>query len=138
MRPHPVTVRTWDVGVEEFAPGGPTSPNPALGERALRLLRRSPEPFRVQLRALLRAGRQGPLRIMFPFAAGSADLRLALDLLQEAREELRREGVEFREDVPVGLNLEVPGAALVADLLAAGGGVLQRGDERPGAVPVGR
>jgi phosphotransferase system enzyme I (PtsI) len=118
MRPYPVTVRTWDVGQEEFVPGGPSSPNPALGERALRLIRRAPDPFRVQLRALLRAGRQGPLRILFPFAAGFADLRLALDLVQEAREELRREGVEFREDVPVGLNLEVPGAALVADLLA--------------------
>jgi len=118
MRPHPVTVRTWDVGVEVSAPGGPTSANPALGERALRLIRRSPDPFRIQLRALLRAGRHGPLRILFPFASGPDDLRLALDLLEQARDELRREGVEFREDVPVGLNLEVPGAALVADLLA--------------------
>ena len=82
MRPHPVTVRTWDVGQEEFAPGGPSSPNPALGERALRLLRRAPDPFRVQLRALLRAGQHGPLRILFPFAAGFADLRLALDLVR--------------------------------------------------------
>jgi phosphotransferase system enzyme I (PtsI) len=118
MRPHPVTVRTWDVGQEEFVPGGPSSPNPALGERALRLVRRAPDAFRVQLRALLRAGRQGPLRILFPFAAGFADLRLALDLVEQARAELRREGIDFREDVPVGLNLEVPGAALVADLLA--------------------
>jgi phosphoenolpyruvate-protein phosphotransferase (PTS system enzyme I) len=118
MRPHPVTVRTWDVGQEEFAPGGPSSPNPALGERALRLLRRAPDAFRVQLRALLRAGQHGPLRILFPFASGFSDMRLALDLVQQAREELRREGVAFQEDVPVGLNLEVPGAALVADLLA--------------------
>ncbi|HSB60587.1 MAG TPA: phosphoenolpyruvate--protein phosphotransferase [Vicinamibacteria bacterium] len=118
MRPHPVTVRTWDVGLEELAPGGPSSPNPALGERALRLVRRSPEPFRLQLRALLRAGLHGPLRIMFPFASGPTDLRLALGLLEEARAELRREGVAFREDVPVGLNLEVPSAALTADLLA--------------------
>jgi phosphotransferase system enzyme I (PtsI) len=118
MRPHPVTVRTWDVGQEEFVPGGPSSPNPALGERALRLVRRAPDAFRIQLRALLRAGRQGPLRILFPFAAGFADLRLALDLVEQARTELRREGVDFREDVPVGLNLEVPGAALMADLLA--------------------
>jgi phosphoenolpyruvate-protein phosphotransferase (PTS system enzyme I) len=118
MRPHPVTVRTWDVGQEEFAPGGPSTPNPALGERALRLLRRAPDAFRVQIRALLRAGTHGPLRILFPFAAGFSDLRLALDLVERAREELRREGVPFREDVPVGLNLEVPGAALVADLLA--------------------
>ncbi len=118
MRPHPVTVRTWDVGLEDLAPGGPSSPNPALGERALRLVWRSPEAFRVQLRALLRAGLHGPMRIMFPFASGPADLRLAQALVEQARAELRREGVPFREDVPVGLNLEVPSAALTADLLA--------------------
>ena len=59
IAPHPVTVRTWDVGPEDLVPGGPTSANPALGERALRLMRRAPEPFRAQLRALLRAGRHG-------------------------------------------------------------------------------
>jgi phosphotransferase system enzyme I (PtsI) len=118
MHPHPVTVRTWDVGLEALGPSGPSSPNPALGERALRLLRRSPEPFRVQLRALLRAGLHGPVRIMFPFVSGAADLRLALGLLEEARASLRAEGIAFRPDVPVGVNLEVPGAALVADLLA--------------------
>jgi len=119
MHPHPVTVRTWDVGLEALGPVGPSSPNPALGERALRLVRRSPEPFRVQLRALLRAGEHGPIRIMFPFVGGVGDLHLALALLDEAKEELRREGVRFREDVPVGINIEVPSAAVVADLLAA-------------------
>jgi phosphotransferase system enzyme I (PtsI) len=73
----------------------------------------------VQLRALLRAGRQGPVRIMFPFVSGLRDLRLALALLEQAKAELRAEGVPFREDVPVGVNLEVPSAAVVADLLAA-------------------
>jgi phosphotransferase system enzyme I (PtsI) len=119
MHPHPVTVRTWDVGLEALGPAGPSSPNPALGERALRLLRRAPDPFRVQLRALLRAGRQGPVRIMFPFVSGPGDLRVALSLLEQAKEELRTEGVPFREDVPVGVNVEVPSAAVVADLLAA-------------------
>ncbi len=119
MHPHPVTVRTWDVGLEALGPVGRSSPNPALGERALRLLRRSPDPFRVQLRALLRAGEHGPLRIMFPFVGGVGDLRLVLSLLDEAKEEMRREGVRFREDVPVGINIEVPSAAVVADLLAA-------------------
>jgi phosphotransferase system enzyme I (PtsI) len=118
LRPYPVTVRTWDVGLEDLAPGGPSSPNPALGERALRLLRRSPEPFRVQLRALLRAAQKGPLRIMFPFTGGGADLALALELLEEARAELRRDGLPFGEEVSVGLNLEVPSAAVTADLLA--------------------
>jgi phosphotransferase system enzyme I (PtsI) len=119
IHPHPVTVRTWDVGLEALGMVVPSAPNPALGERALRLLRRSPDPFRVQLRALLRAGEHGPVRIMFPFVGGVGDLHLALSLLEEAREELRREGARFREDVPVGINLEVPSAAVVADLLAA-------------------
>ena len=118
MHPHPVTVRTWDVGPEVVGRIGPPSLNPALGERALRLLRHSPDPFRVQLRALLRAGEHGPIRIMFPFVGGVGDLHMALALLDQAREELRREGVRFREDVPVGINLEVPSAAVVADLLA--------------------
>lgn len=119
MHPHPVTVRTFDVGLEALGTVAPSGPNPALGERALRLLRRSPGPFRVQLRALLRAGEHGPIRIMFPFVSGVGDLRLALGVLEEAKEELRRDGVRFREDVPVGINLEVPSAAVVADLLAA-------------------
>jgi phosphotransferase system enzyme I (PtsI) len=118
VHPHPVTIRTWDVGAEELAPGGPSSPNPALGERALRLLVRDPAPFRTQLRAILRAATAGPLRIMFPFVAGPADLRAALELLEEAKRGLRLEGVAMGEQVPVGLNLELPSAALTVDLLA--------------------
>jgi phosphotransferase system enzyme I (PtsI) len=119
MHPYPVTVRTWDIGLEALDALSPSSPNPALGERALRLLRRSPEPFRIQLRALLRAGVHGPVRIMFPFVGGVGELHLALTLLNEVRGELDRTGVPFRADVPVGINLEVPSAAVVADLLAA-------------------
>jgi phosphotransferase system enzyme I (PtsI) len=119
MHPFPVTVRTWDVGGEALGPAGPSSPNPALGERALRLLRRSEEPFKVQLRALLRAGAHGPIRIMFPFVSGVSDLRLALALLEQAKAELRAEGAAFRDDVPTGVNIEVPSAAVVADRLAA-------------------
>jgi phosphoenolpyruvate-protein phosphotransferase (PTS system enzyme I) len=118
LAPRPVTVRTWDVGPEDLVPGGPTSANPALGERALRLLRRAPEPFRAQLRALLRASFAGELRIMFPFVSGPADLRLVLGLLEETREGLRKDGVAFGEHVPIGLTLEVPSAAATADLLA--------------------
>ncbi|MFI4947121.1 MAG: phosphoenolpyruvate--protein phosphotransferase, partial [Burkholderiales bacterium] len=119
MHPFPVTVRTWDVGGDALGASGPSSPNPALGERALRLMRRSQEPFRVQLRALLRAGSHGPIRIMFPFVSGLSDLRAALALLDQVRSELRAEGMAFRDDVPVGLNIEVPSAAVVADRLAA-------------------
>ena len=118
MRPFPVTVRTWDVELADLAPGGPSSANPALGERALRLLHRSPGAFRTQIRALLRAGEHGPLRIVFPFVSGPEDLAAALELVAEARSELRRGGVAFSNDVPIGLNLEVPSAAATADLLA--------------------
>jgi phosphotransferase system enzyme I (PtsI) len=118
MGSQPVTVRTWDVGREDLAPGGPSSTNPALGERALRLLGRDRAPFRTQLRALLRAALKGPLRIMFPFIGGVADLRAALALLEESREELRREGIPFEENVLVGVTVELPSAAATADLLA--------------------
>ena len=119
MHPFPVTVRTWDVGGEAIGPAGPSSPNPALGERALRLLHRSAEPFRVQVKALLRAGSHGPIRIMFPFVSGVPELRAALALVEQAKAELRAEGTAFRDDVPIGINVEVPSAAVVADRLAA-------------------
>jgi len=119
VRPHAVTVRTWDVGPEDLAPGGPTSPNPALGERSLRLLRRAPEAFRGQLRALLQAAAHGALRIMFPFVSGPADFEEARQLLEEARQELSRDGLPFGDRVPVGVTIEVPSAAMTADLLAS-------------------
>jgi phosphoenolpyruvate-protein phosphotransferase (PTS system enzyme I) len=118
LHPYPVTVRTFDVGPEDVAPGGPTSPNPALGERALRLLGRVPDFFRVQMRALLRASLFGPLRIMFPFVGGPSDLQRALALLGECRDDLRAAGVNLPDHVPVGITLEVPSAAATADLLA--------------------
>jgi phosphotransferase system enzyme I (PtsI) len=118
VRPHPVTVRTWDVEADELSPGGPSMLNPALGERGSRLMRRCPEPFRVQLRALLRTALHGPLRIMLPFVSGPEDARWALDLLEQERQALRHERTPFAEDVEVGVNVEVPSAAATADLLA--------------------
>jgi phosphotransferase system enzyme I (PtsI) len=119
MAPHPVTVRTWDVGLADLALGGPSAANPALGERALRLLPRAPDAFHRQLRALLRAAPQGPLRVLFPFVGGPADLRLAEGLLAAARDSLAAEGLEHAPRIDLGLNLEVPAAALTADLMAA-------------------
>jgi phosphotransferase system enzyme I (PtsI) len=116
--PHPVTVRTWDIGVEDIAPGGPSSPNPALGQRAGRLLERAPEPFRVQLRALLRAAAHGRLRVMFPFVGGPADLARSLAFLGRVRDELAGEDLLHAARVEVGVNVELPSAALTADHLA--------------------
>ena len=119
MSPHAVTVRLWDLGPEDVPTGGPSSPNPALGERGLRLLRHAPEAFRTQIRALLRASAHGPLRLMLPFVSGRADLRVALDVIAQVRHALRAEGQAMAEELPVGVNVEVPSAALTADLLAA-------------------
>jgi phosphotransferase system enzyme I (PtsI) len=118
MSPLPVTVRTWDLGPEDLPTGGPSSPNPALGERGLRLLHRAPEAFRTQVRALLRASAHGPLRLMFPFISGRADLREALALVDEVRDALRAEGHPLAARLPIGVNVEVPSAALTADQLA--------------------
>ncbi|HVR69212.1 MAG TPA: phosphoenolpyruvate--protein phosphotransferase [Vicinamibacteria bacterium] len=117
MSPHSVTVRAFDLGPEDLPTGGPSSPNPALGERGLRLLRHAPDAFRAQLRALLRASAHGPLRLMLPFISGGTDLREALDLLEEVRGVLASEGQVMAGKLPIGVNLEVPSAALTADLL---------------------
>ena len=92
--------------------------NPALGLRAIRYCLKQPEMFRLQLRALLRASVHGNLRIMFPMISGVAELRAARRLLADVREELRREGAPVRDDVPIGIMVELPSAALVSDRLA--------------------
>ncbi len=119
LAPKPVTIRTFDLGGDKL-PAGMRVPaeNPALGLRAIRYCLKQPDMFRLQLRALLRASVHGNLRIMFPMISGVAELRAARRLLADVREELRREGAPVREDVPVGIMIELPSAALVADRLA--------------------
>ena len=92
--------------------------NPALGLRAIRYCLRQPELFRTQLRALLRASVHGNLKIMFPMISGVAELRAARRALDEVRAELERAGAPMKEDIPVGIMIELPSAALIADRLA--------------------
>lgn len=119
--PYPVTMRTFDLGSDKqcrfFVPGEPEA-NPAMGLRSLRLALREREAFLTQLRGLLRAGLHGPLRIMLPLVSGLGELRLALEAVEEARQQLDEEGMAFDPDVPVGIMIELPSAAMVADLLA--------------------
>ncbi len=119
LAPKPVTIRTFDLGGDKL-PIGMRVPaeNPALGLRAIRYCLRQPDMFRVQLRALLRASVHGNLRLMFPMISGVGELRAAKRQLAEVREELRREGVRIRDDIPLGIMIELPSAALVADRLA--------------------
>jgi phosphotransferase system enzyme I (PtsI) len=119
MAPGRVTVRTFDVSeaqlrIEHAAVEGARAP---LGLRGVRLSLTLGEIFEAQLRALLRAAAHGPLRIMFPFVSGVEELRAARAALRRAADTLRARG-ESVPDVPVGVMIEVPSAALTADLLA--------------------
>ncbi len=116
----PVTIRTLDVGGDKVVPelGGFAERNPILGWRAIRFCLARPDLFKQQLRALLRASVHGRLRIMFPMISGVEELNQALEVLEEVKADLRDKGVPFDESVPVGLMIEVPSAAMTADILA--------------------
>ncbi len=116
------TIRTFDLGADKMASllGTPHEVNPALGLRSIRLcLTDTVRPlFKAQLRALLRASVNGPMRIMFPMISGIEELRHARAVLDEAADELDREGIPYAQGIPVGIMIEMPSSALVADLLA--------------------
>jgi phosphotransferase system enzyme I (PtsI) len=98
-------------------PGSET--NPALGLRAIRLCLQEDELFRTQLRAILRvSGITKNIRIMFPMISGLGELRLAKTVLDEVKQSLVQEGIEFDQDLQIGIMIEVPSAVAVADLLA--------------------
>jgi len=120
VAPHPVIIRTLDIGGDK-----PTEcleldheENPFLGCRAIRFCLRHPEIFKTQLRAILRAGMHGNVKMMFPMISGLEELLHAKALLAEAAAELCAAGKPFREDVELGLMIEVPSAAIMAGMLA--------------------
>ena len=120
MHPRPTIIRTLDFGGDKLASAIhlATEENPSLGLRAIRLCLHRPELFRGQLRAILRASAFGPLRIMYPMISGVAELRAANALLAEAKAELKAAGTAFDADIQVGAMIEIPSAAVIADLLA--------------------
>lgn len=120
MPENKIVIRTLDAGGDKQLPfiGGLTEANPALGLRAIRLCMVYPDIFKTQLRALLRASTVGKLHIMFPMIATVDELVSAKALLKEAADELTWEGIPHRTDIPVGIMIEVPAAAVIADVLA--------------------
>ncbi len=116
VAPHPLTVRTFDLGPEDLSPASPSSPNPALGLRAFRLLSKGSEYFRPQMRALLRAADETAIRILFPFVGGIRDAEEILAMVGEVEQDLRSAGRAFRRP-PLGAMIEIPSAALVARAL---------------------
>jgi phosphotransferase system enzyme I (PtsI) len=115
-----VTIRTLDLGGDKVMPGFhmTADSNPLLGWRAIRFCLARPEIFRTQLRALFRASVHGSLRIMFPLISGPREVDRITEIVSEVKADLRREGLPFREDVPIGIMIEVPSAAVTADILA--------------------
>ncbi len=120
MNGKPVVVRTLDIGGDKELPylELPKEMNPFLGFRAIRLCLDRQDIFRTQLRALLRASAHGDLRIMFPMIATLGEFRAARDLLLEEKAKLREEGKEVSDNIQLGIMVEIPSTAVLADQFA--------------------
>jgi phosphotransferase system enzyme I (PtsI) len=120
VAPRSAVIRTLDLGGEKVPSGLGLSaePNPALGLRGVRLAQLRPQVFRTQVRALLRASPAGCLKILLPMVSGVGELRFARAEIARAREDLRAEGHDVAPDVPLGVMIETPAAAMIADLIA--------------------
>lgn len=118
----PVVIRTLDLGAEKFPSSMKdvveATPNPALGLRSLRLTLHNLPLFKTQLRAILRAATLGNVRIMFPLVSTLLELRQAKMILSDVAEDLEEEGIPFNSKVKVGMMVEVPSAALLAEEFA--------------------
>jgi phosphotransferase system enzyme I (PtsI) len=116
----PIAIRTFDLGGDKYLKNQQKVPecNPFLGCRAIRFSLREKEIFKAQLRAILRASALGDVSIMFPMVSSLSELLEAKAVLQEAREELLARGEPMARRLPVGCMIEVPSAAIIADLLA--------------------
>ena len=117
MQGKPVIIRTLDVGGDKFIPywKRPPENNPFLGYRAIRYSLKEPVPFETQLRAILRASVFGNVKIMFPMVSTLSELREAKRIVNKIRLELKNDGVEVDEDIEIGIMVEVPVTALMAD-----------------------
>jgi len=118
----PVTVRTLDLGadkqVDGSRPGAPSSSNPALGLRAVRLCLKEQNLFRPQIRAILRLSAEAPVRMMIPMLSTTQELAQVMQIVSECQRELTQQGRAFDARMPIGAMIEVPAAAVCADVFA--------------------
>src|SRR6201993_1025239 len=120
VRPNPLIIRTFDLGGDKLAAGTVDigdELNPFLGWRAIRFCLENIDIFKTQLRAILRSGAVGNVKIMFPMISGLEELRHAMSILNECKEELNQSKVEIAERTEVGAMIEIPSAAISADAL---------------------
>ena len=120
VKDNPVIVRTLDLGGDKFLSHLeiPREMSPFLGWRAIRFCLARPDMFKIQLRAILRASVHGNLKLMYPMISGIEELRKANILLEECRKELKEKGLAFNDSMEVGAMIEVPSAAMTADIIA--------------------
>ena len=122
LKGFPVTVRTLDLGadkqVDGARPDAPATSNPALGLRAVRLCLKEQSLFRPQIRAILRASACGPVRMMIPMLANTTELDQVLRIVRDCKRELDERGEGYDASMPVGAMIEVPAAAICADIFA--------------------
>ncbi|QDU70987.1 phosphoenolpyruvate--protein phosphotransferase [Mucisphaera calidilacus] len=118
----PLTIRTLDLGADKVAPGlgalTTAERNPFLGCRSIRLCLQNLPMFRTQIRAILRASAEGPVRVMFPLISNINELRQARMIFSDVCEDLEDQGIPFNEDIPIGMMIEVPSAAIQAATFA--------------------
>ena len=119
MNGHPVTIRTLDLGPDKYPSylRLPREDNPFLGWRSIRISLEMEETFKVQLRAIFRAGALGPVRILFPMISSVEEIRQVKELLAQVRDDLRRDGLAFDPDMRIGMMVEAPAAVWLADRL---------------------
>ena len=119
LKPHPVVIRTLDLGGDKFAANidMPSEMNPFLGWRAIRFCLQEKDIFRSQLRAILRASVEGNIKMMYPMVSCLTEFEKANSLVEEYRAELDREGIAYSRDMEIGVMIEIPAAALIAESL---------------------
>ncbi len=116
--PLPVTLRAFDIGSDKSFDAMPTEANPALGMRGVRYLLTHRTVMEAQFRAVLRASRHGNIRLLLPMISGVKEFSVLLEILEQCKETLRKENIEFDEHIEVGAMIETPSSALMADELA--------------------
>ena len=131
MKGAPVTIRTLDLGadkqVDGARPGAPATSNPALGLRAVRLCLKEQSLFRPQIRAILRASAHGPVRMMIPMLANTTELDQVLRIVHDCKRDLDARDERYDSSMPIGAMIEVPAAAICADIFARRLGFLSIG-----------
>lgn len=118
MYPNPVTIRAFDIGTDKFVQGLPHEHNPALGMRGIRFLLQRKDIFKTQLLAILRASRYKNIRLMLPMISRLSEVEESLSLIQSVKKQLSERSEDFDPNMQVGIMIETPSSAIIADQLA--------------------